>query len=277
MPNQLRELIFRDEVLYIMEAHNALSAKIAIESGFEALWASGLTISATMGLRDRNEASWTQVLDIVEMITDFVHEPVLFDGDTGFGDANNVSRLVKKLCQRNVQGVCIEDKLFPKQNSFLGTAQPLIPVEDFCEKIKRGKDAQLNDDFVLVARVEALIAGHGMNEAFDRASRYQESGADAILIHSKKSDGEEILEFLDRWQNRCPVIIVPTKYYATPTDLFIERDVAAIIWANHSLRASISAMRSATDQIYRGRSLTGIETRIASLDQLFQLTNELST
>ncbi len=257
-----------------MEAHNALSAKIAENSGFEALWASGLSISASMGLCDRNEASWTQVLDIIEFMVDHTEVPILVDGDTGFGNFNNVRRLVKKLSQKGAAGVCLEDKLFPKLNSFLGENQALADISEFCGKIKAAKDSQLDTDFCVVARTEALIAGQGMNEALTRAMHFYEAGADAILIHSKQSVADEIVEFCNEWANRCPVIIVPTKYFKTPTQVFRDMNVSGIIWANHSLRASIAAMQKITQKIKQEESVYPIENDIASLDVIFSLTNE---
>src|SRR6476469_2492644 len=120
---RLRQQLTSPEVTILMEAHNGLSAKLAAEAGFEALWGSGLSISAALGVRDNNEASWTQVLEVLEFMVDSAGLPILLDGDTGYGNFNNVRRLVRKLCQRGIAGVCIEDKLFPKTNSFLGEAQ----------------------------------------------------------------------------------------------------------------------------------------------------------
>ena len=120
----LRRELSSPALTFLMEAHNGLSARIAEEAGFQALWASGLTISASLALRDSNEASWTQVLEVLEYMADAVETPILLDGDTGYGNFNNVRRLVRKLCDRRVAGVCIEDKLFPKTNSFVGSGQP---------------------------------------------------------------------------------------------------------------------------------------------------------
>jgi len=270
----LKALLNKKEMAFLMEAHNAMSAKIAEQSGFEGLWASGLSISASMGLSDRNEASWTQVMDVVDFMVDSTNVPILLDGDTGFGNFNNVRRLVKKLSQRGVAGVCLEDKLFPKVNSFIGAGQDLADINEFCGKIQAAKDSQLDEDFCVVARVEALISGCPMEEALKRADAYHRAGADAILIHSKKSDGEEILSFCRQWNNACPVVIVPTKYYTTKTDAFRDVGVSTVIWANHSLRASIAAMRDVTQKIRLNNSVANIEKEIASLDDVFNLTNE---
>src|SRR5688500_19649588 len=159
---QFRAMLNSPELEFLMEAHNGLSARIVEEAGFKGIWASGLSISAAMGVRDNNEASWTQVLETVEFMSDAVAIPILLDGDTGFGNFNNVRRLVRKLEQRGVAALCIEDKLFPKTNSFIdGDKQQLADVDEFCSRIKAGKDAQGDDDFAIITRVEAFIAGWG--------------------------------------------------------------------------------------------------------------------
>src|SRR6202012_5528453 len=159
----LRQAIEGADLAFLMEAHNGLSAKIVEEAGFPAIWGSGLTISASLGLRDSNEASWTQVLDVLEYMADAVSIPILVDGDTGYGNFNNVRRLVRKLGERGVAGVCIEDKLFPKTNSFIGEPQPLADIEEFGGRLRAAKDSQVDDDFTVVARIEALISGRGMD------------------------------------------------------------------------------------------------------------------
>jgi phosphoenolpyruvate phosphomutase len=254
-----------------MEAHNGLSAKIVEEAGFAGIWASGLSISAALGLRDNNEASWTQVLDVLEYMADATSLPILVDGDTGYGNFNNVRRLVRKLCQRGIAGVCIEDKLFPKTNSFIGEAQPLAEIGEFCGRIKAGKDSQTEAEFSVVARIEALISGQGMDEALRRAEAYHAAGADAVLIHSKRANAGEILAFAERWANRCPVVIVPTMYYATPTERFRAAGISTVIWANHNLRASLTAMRQTCRQIRDDESLIAVEGRIAPVRDIFAL------
>ena len=141
-----------------MEAHNGLSARIVEEAGFKGIWASGLALSAQFGVRDSNEASWTQVVDMLEFMADATTIPILLDGDTGYGNFNNLRRLIRKLEQRGVGGVCIEDKIFPKSNSFIDSErQPLADIDEFCGKIRAGKDCQDDPDFCVVARVEALF------------------------------------------------------------------------------------------------------------------------
>jgi phosphoenolpyruvate phosphomutase len=273
-PAALRRALTSPGLSFLMEAHNGLSAKIVAETGFPGIWASGLSISASLGLRDSNEASWTQVLEVLEYMADASQLPILVDGDTGHGNFNNVRRFVRKLGERGIAGVCLEDKLFPKANSFVGERQPLAEVDEFCGRIKAGKDAQTDAEFCLVARTEALISGHPMQEALRRAEAYHAAGADAILIHSKRSDADEILDFARRWENRAPLVIVPTMYHATPTARFREAGISTVIWANHTLRAAITAMRETCRRIHAEQSLGGVEGQIASVADIFELVDQ---
>ncbi len=269
LKNMLRSL----DLEFLMEAHNGLSARIVEQSGFKGVWASGLSISASLGVRDNNEASWTQVLEVAEFMSDCTSIPILLDGDTGYGNFNNLRRLVRKLEQRDIAGVCIEDKLFPKTNSFLSEFQPLAGIDEFCGKIKAGKDSQRDDDFCLIARVEAFIAGWGLEEVLKRAMAYHQAGADAVLIHSKIDSCEEIESFMREWGNRGPIVIVPTKYYKTPTQTFRDLGISLVIWANHLMRSAISAMRQTAMHIYELQSLHEVEDRIATLAEVFELQN----
>jgi len=269
---QLRNLLRSPETEFILEAHNGLAAKIVEEAGFKGIWGSGLALSAQHAVRDNNELSWTQVIETLEFMSDATTIPILLDGDTGYGDFNNMRRLVRKLEQRAIGGVCIEDKLFPKTNSFIqGERQELEDVETFCGKIQAGKDAQQDDDFCIVARVEALIAGWGLEEALRRGEAYRKAGADAVLIHSKQSRPDEILAFAREWGDRCPLVIVPTKYYATPTEVFREHGISLVIWANHLIRANITAMQETARAIFESESLVDVEGRVASVAEIFRL------
>ncbi len=269
---QLKQLIQSQSLSYLMEAHNGLSARIVEETGFKGIWASGLSISASLGVRDNNEASWTQVVDVLEFMSDATTIPILLDGDTGYGNFNNLRRLVKKLEQRNIAGVCIEDKCFPKKNSFInGESQELANCDEFCGKIKAAKDTQMDSDFCVVARIEAFIAGLGLEEALKRATAYSEAGADAILVHSKKSTADDITQFMKHWTLNTPIVIVPTKYYATPTELFETIGISTIIWANHSIRSSVNAIQQTTQTIYNDHHLKNVENTIVPVKELFRL------
>src|SRR5918997_4896539 len=244
---QFSQMLRAPGVDFLMEAHNGLSARIVEEAGFRGIWASGLSISAALGVRDNNEASWTQVLEVVEFMSDATSIPILLDADTGYGNFNNMRRLVRKLEQRGVAAVCIEDKLFPKTNSFIKSEeQPLADLDEFTGKIKAVKDAQSDPNFSLVARLEGFIAGWGMEEMLRRADACYAVGADALLIHSRKTSPDQVLRFADAWQGRCPLVIVPTTYYSAPVEVFEQAGISIVIWANQNVRASIDAMQQTT-------------------------------
>lgn len=269
---QFKGLLQSDQLEFLCEAHNGLSARIVEEAGFHGIWASGLTLSAQFGVRDNNEASWTQILDHLEFMSDATRIPILLDGDTGYGNFNNMQRLIRKLEQRRIAAVCIEDKLFPKTNSFLkGETQPMADVDEFCGKIKAGKDAQTDEDFCLIARVEAFICGWGLAEALKRAEAYHRAGADGILIHSALAVPDEILAFKQEWGDRCPVVIVPTKYYATLTDVFRQHGFSLVIWANHLLRAAVTVMQKTARTLKKTENLLSIEDKIAPVAEIFRL------
>lgn len=269
---QFKEILKSNQLEYLMEAHNGLSAIIVEETGFKGIWASGLSISAALGVRDNNEASWTQVLEVVEFMSDATSIPILLDGDTGYGNFNNMRRLVRKLEQRGAAAVCIEDKIFPKTNSFInGEKQALADMDEFVGKIKAAKDAQNDPDFSLIARLEAFISGWGIDEMMRRANAYYEAGADALLIHSKKSTPEQVLAFAENWNRPCPLVIVPTMYYSTPTEVFSKAGISTIIWANHNVRSSITAMQKTCRQIFEEQSLLNVEDKIVSVRDIFRL------
>ncbi|MGL3104429.1 phosphoenolpyruvate mutase [Bradyrhizobium sp. BR 1432] len=265
-----REVCSSAELSFLMEAHDGLSAAIAERAGFKGLWASGLSIACSLGYRDANEASWSQLVDAVERIVDSSQLPVLVDGDGGFGNFNNARLLARKLCERGVAGIALEDSCFPKLNSFVGNRHPLADIHEFCGRLRAVKDTVANE-LVLVARIEALIAGQGMHEAIARAHAYREAGADAILIHSRSSSADEILSFANAWQNRLPVVIVPTKYYRTPTCEYRRADISTVIWANHSMRAAVAAMARVCGRIFAEENVANIEPDIAPLEDIFEL------
>lgn len=271
---QFKDLLQSGKLEFTMEAHSGISAIIAEEAGFSSIWASGLSMSAMCGLRDSNEASWTQILEIVEFMADATNIPIIIDADTGFGNFNNARRLVRKLEQRHVAALCIEDKLFPKTNSFVNSKkQPLATIDEFTGKIKAIKDSQQDPDFCVIARTEALITGWGLSEALARAEAYHRAGADGILIHSKSECADEILAFAEQWADTCPIVIVPTTYHRTPTELFEQAGISIVIWANHLMRSSIAAMQKTASVIYQQHMVGGVEDEIATIAEVFRLQN----
>ena len=272
---KFRQLLIPGKPGIIMEAHNGLSAKIVENTGFKGIWGSGLSISASLGVRDANEASWTQVTEVIGFMNEATTLPILLDGDTGYGNFNNARRLVMKLDKLGIAGVCLEDKLFPKTNSLLDAKQELADINEFAGKIRACIDSKLSHDFVVVARVEAFIAGLGLEEALKRANAYEEAGADAILVHSKKSTPEEIKAFMTEWnkkEKKIPIIIVPTTYYTNYQE-FADMGISLIIWANHNMRASIYAMENVCKEIYNKVSIKDLN-NISTVKHVFELQNE---
>lgn len=268
---KLKSLINGNNLNMILEAHSGLSAKIVESERFNAIWASGLSISAALGVRDCNEASWSQILNVVEFMNDSVDIPILFDGDSGFGNFNNVRYIVKKLNTYGVAGISIEDKLFPKLNSFIENAHDLTPVSEFAGKIKAAQDSKTNENFCVIARTEALIAGLGIDEALHRARAYHEAGADAIFIHSKKPDAREIIEFAEKWEKRCPLVVAPTTYASVPMDVLECLGVTIYICANHLMRASMASMQKIAMQIREDNGIVNIGSQISPLSNVFKL------
>ena len=270
---RFRELLNADRHFFLMEAHDGLSAQIVEETGFPAIWASGLSITASLGVRDNNEISYTQLLDVLEYMNDACSLPILVDGDTGYGNFNNACRLLQKLEKMGIAAVCIEDKKFPKTNSFLETkldalAEPL----EFAGKLRAMKATQTTPDFSVVARLESLIVGAGVEDAVKRAKLYLEAGADAILVHSKRPNSKDIDDFLTAFPVYVPIFIVPTKYYTVPVSHFIkDKRIRGIIWANHNVRACVTAMQEISKKIYKDGSIANVEGSIASVSELFRL------
>lgn len=268
---RLRELLTSAELFFLMEAHDGLSARIADAAGFPAIWASGLSISTALGLRDSDEVSWSQTLGVVARIVEAVSAPVVVDGDTGYGNFNSARRFVAQAERIGAAAVCFEDKVFPKMNSFVGDNHRLAPVDEFTGKIRACVDTRTDDGFCVVARTEALIAGAGIDEALDRGAAYADAGADALFIHSRRKTAEEIAEFAARWGGRLPLIIAPTTYADTPAEEFRRMGISGVIWANQNMRAAFSAMRHVCQQILQSEGIGRVEDRLASLSEVFDL------
>jgi phosphoenolpyruvate phosphomutase len=266
----LRAILAGPDAAVIVGVFDGLSARIAEAAGSVALWASGLCMSTAMGVRDSDEASWTDLLGQVARIVAATSLPVLVDGDTGYGNFNNARRFAAQAERVGAAGVCFEDKMYPKMNSFVGDAHRLAPVGEFCGKLAACRDALRDSDFVVMARVEALIAGAGMEEALRRAEAYRKAGADAIFIHSRQPTIAEIAEFAAAWDRRLPLMIAPTTYYATRAAEYTRLGINGVIWANQSMRAAVSAMRRACDELL-GVGPVQCEPWICSLDEVFEL------
>ena len=268
----LRELIESKPILKVMGAFDSMSAKLVEINGFDAIWAGSFAISATHALPDASILTMTEFLNVSSNIVQSCKIPVIADCDTGFGGPNNVSHTVKKFELAGVAAICIEDKTFPKQNSLLKNGKhELISEKEFVAKILAAKEAKSNKNFMIIARTEALIAELGMNEALQRATAYQNAGADAILIHSKKETPDEIFEFSESWKGKIPLVVVPTTYPSVGIDELIKNKFKMTIYANQTLRVAYSAMNNMLREIKDCKRISDIKQEMSSMEDIFEL------
>ncbi|MBC8252388.1 MAG: isocitrate lyase/phosphoenolpyruvate mutase family protein [Candidatus Nitrosopelagicus sp.] len=268
----LHELIESKPILKVMGAFDSMSAKLVEINGFDAIWAGSFAISATHALPDASILTMTEFLNVSSNIVQSCKIPVIADCDTGFGGPNNVSHTVKKFELAGVAAICIEDKTFPKQNSLLKNGKhELISEKEFVAKILAAKEAKSNKNFMIIARTEALIAELGMNEALQRATAYQNAGADAILIHSKKETPDEIFEFSESWKGKIPLVVVPTTYPSVGIDELIKNKFKMTIYANQTLRVAYSAMNNMLREIKDCKRISDIKQEMSSMEDIFEL------
>ena len=270
---RLRRLVAEGAPLAVMSAHSPLSAKLAAEAGFEAVWASGFELAALYGVPDAGVVSASEHLDMTRRMAALENSPcVIADLDTGFGNALNAAHAVRDYARAGAAAVVIEDKVFPKMTSLRpGGRQDLIRVEEYVGKLGAALDAR-TDDMLVIGRTEALIAGLGVAAALDRAEAYAESGADMILVHSKAPDPSQIMAVIDGWSGRVPLVIVPTAFPAFGiTEAAATGKVGLVLFANHAIRASVQAMRDIFARVLRDGSGLSVEDAIATVAEIFAL------
>ena len=268
----LRNGLESNPILKVGGAFDAMSAKLVENSGFDAIWAGSFGISATHALPDASILTMTEFLNVASNMEDACDIPIIADCDTGFGGPSNVSHMVKKYEKAGVAAVCIEDKTFPKQNSFLeNSKQELLPEKEFVAKIIAAKEAKENSNFMIIGRTEALISGLGMKEAVKRANAYEKAGADAILIHSKQDSPEEIFEFSESWGGTLPLVVVPTSFPTVKLDELISHKIKMIIYANQTLRATHAIISKVLEQLKNSASIDDLSIDMTSMQEIFQL------
>ena len=270
--NILSTKLKENPILKVAGAFDAMSAKLVELNNFDAVWAGSFAISATHALPDASILTMTEFLSTASSMADACSIPIIADCDTGFGGPSNVSHLVKKYENAGIAAICIEDKIFPKQNSLLkGGKQELLSEKDFVAKIIAGKSAKINPNFMIIARIEALIAGHGIEEALKRATAYEIAGADAILIHSKKNIPDEVFEFCNTWNGNIPIIAIPTSYPTVTLEELQNNNIKMVIYANQSLRAAHWAMSDHLKQLSTAKSLSDVKTNLTKMEDIFHL------
>lgn len=264
----LKELIYSKKPVRILEAHNGLTGliveKTKVEKDgkvkeFDGMWISSLCDSTAKGKPDIELVDLTSRLNTINDILEVTTKPIIVDGDTG-GQIEHFVYTVKTLERLGVSAIIIEDKTGLKKNSLFGTdvIQTQDTIEHFSDKIRAGREARVTSDFMIISRIESLIAGAGMDDAIKRAQAYIEAGTDGIMIHSKEKDGKEIAEFCRRYnefENRVPLIVVPTSYNFMMEDELVELGISVIIYANHLIRSAYPAMvNTAKSILENGRS-----------------------
>ena len=268
----LVKLLDNQPIVKVCGAYDAMSAKLVELSGFDAVWAGSFAISAINNVPDASILTMTEFFTAASNMTNACEIPVIADCDTGYGDATNVRYMVKKYENAGIAGICIEDKTFPKQNSLLedGNNQ-LLSEKDFAAKILAANEAKQNKVFTIIARIEALISGMGIEQALQRAYAYEKAGADLILIHSKKITPEEIFEFSDSWKGSAPLVVIPTTYYSVNVDELIEHKIKMVIYANQTLRAAHFAMSKLLKQMKNANNMSQLQNQMSSMDDIFKL------
>lgn len=285
---RLRQLLTLCPVVKAIEAHSGLTGLIAEKTvvaqdgrldQFDAMWVSSLCDSTAKGKPDIELVDLSSRLRTIDDIMEVTTKPIILDGDTG-GLAEHFMYNVRTLERMGVSAVIIEDKTGLKKNSLFGTeaAQTQDSIENFCAKISAGKRACLTDDFMIIARIESLILEQGMDDALTRARAYVEAGADGIMIHSRKKDPGEILEFCDRFRRTdpaTPIVVVPTSFNTITEEELAAHGVNIVIYANQLTRSAFPAMQRTAEDILRFHRAKEVDDRLLPIREIITLIDEL--
>ena len=285
---RLKQLLDMVPIVKTIEVHSGLTGLIAEKTviadeehidQFDAMWISSLCDSTEKGKPDIELVDMTSRFRTINDIMEVTTKPIIFDGDTG-GIAEHFVYTVRSLERMGVSAVIIEDKIGLKKNSLFGTEveQTQDEIEHFCEKISAGKNAQLSDDFMIIARIESLILEQGMDDALKRAFAFRDAGADGIMIHSRRKEPDEILEFCDKFRKedtKTPIVVVPSSYNTITEDELINHGVNIVIYANQLLRAAFPAMQNAAKSILKHHRAHEIDEELLSIKDIITLIDEL--
>lgn len=286
---RLRQLIEMTPIVKVMEAHSGLTGliveKTVIEGDngkldqFDAMWISSLCDSTAKGKPDIELVDMTSRFRTIEDIAEVTTKPIVFDGDTG-GLTEHFVYTVRSLERLGVSAIIIEDKTGLKKNSLFGTEveQTQASIDDFCLKISAGKKAQLTDDFMIIARIESLILEKGMEDALSRASAYINAGADGIMIHSRKNDPDEILEFCDKFREtdkKTPIVVVPSSFNTITEAELASHGVNIVIYANQLTRSAFPAMQQTAKDILKYHRAKEVDDRLMPIKQIITLIDEI--
>jgi phosphoenolpyruvate phosphomutase len=274
----LRRALASGCIVRVGGVHDGLSALVADRCGVDALWASGLGIAASHGVPDANILTMGEVREATRTIVGASRLPVIADCDTGFGEVRNLRRTVTEFEHAGVAAICIEDKIYPKRNSFgPDDGQTLIDAYEFATKIRAAKETQRLADFMVIARLESLIAGETVESALLRGELYVAAGADALVVHSKAQTPVQVTEFAAAWRERAhaaPLIAIPTTYNEVTAEELTDAGFSMVIYANQVLRAAVGAMEQTMREIVNAGSSLPVESAIPSVASVFELTGE---
>jgi len=285
---RLRQLIEMTPIVKTMEAHSGLTGliveKTVVENEgrldqFDAMWISSLCDSTAKGKPDIELVDMTSRFRTIDDIMEVTTKPIIFDGDTG-GLTEHFVYTVRSLERMGVSAVIIEDKKGLKKNSLFGTEveQTQADIEEFCEKISAGKRAQLTDDFMIIARIESLILEKGMEDALLRAKAFTLAGADGIMIHSRKKDPAEIVEFCDRFREHdkeTPIVVVPSSFNTITEEELAKHGVNIVIYANQLTRAAFPAMQKTAEDILKYHRAKEVDDRLLPIKDIITLIDEI--
>ena len=281
---QFKRLVQSKDIVRVIETHSGISSLIAEnlevdvkgqKRSFDAVWSSSLTDSTNKGKPDIGAVDTSDRANTISSIFEVTTKPMIYDGDTG-GKPEHFSFIVRTLERLGVSAIVIEDKTGLKKNSLLGTevSQTQDNIEDFCAKIQAGKNAQVSDDFMVFARCESLILDKGMDDAVERCKAYLEAGADGIMIHSRREDGKEIMDFCKLYQDFAlsrPLIVVPSSFdWITETEL-AKAGVNIVIYANHMLRSAYPAMLEVAKTILENERGFEVRPKCLSIKQILEM------
>jgi phosphonopyruvate hydrolase len=270
---RLRALIATSAPIEAMGCHSPLSALLALEAGFEAIWASGFELSALYGLPDAGLVSMSEHLEMTRRMVERTSSLVIADLDTGFGNAVNAAHATSAYAHAGTAAIIIEDKVFPKMTSLIpGGRQELVRIEEYQGKLEACLAARGDSGMMVMARTEALVAGAGLEEALKRGQAYVEAGAEGLLVHSKGPTRAEIDAFIQAWPGKVPLIVVPTAFPDfSREDAAASGKVGVLIYANHAIRASVKAMRDAFAAMRQAGAAQAAEAMIAPVSEIFEL------
>lgn len=285
---RLRRLISMTPIVKAMEAHSGLTGliveKTVVEHDgkldqFDAMWVSSLCDSTAKGKPDIELVDMTSRFRTIDDIMEVTTKPIIFDGDTG-GLTEHFVYTVRSLERMGVSAIIIEDKKGLKKNSLFGTEveQTQATIEEFSAKIAAGKKTQLTDDFMIIARIESLILEKGMDDALERAQAFVKAGADGIMIHSRKKDPAEIVEFCDKFRAEdavTPIVVVPSSFNVITEEELAEHGVNIVIYANQLTRAAFPAMQQTAEDILRYHRAKEVDDRLMPIKNIITLIDEL--